>query len=380
MAVLAALHRRMQTPTASVFGHADPVGTDEYNKTLSGRRAAAIYGLLTRDLDLWDQLYDQPFATDNWQTSGLAMMRATTGQPPSASRRDVFATYMDALCADADGRPFVIGKADFVGGGADPGGKADYQGCGELNPILLFSTAEAQALAGVPAERNRGNGPNRRVMVFLFPPGFHVAPASWPCPRSSEPGSGCKPHQWPDGDARRANTPARREYERSHDTFACGFYDGMARRSPCEVVRKTLEIRLMGPSGQPIAGAPYRLDAGADSREGTADRAGYLREPDLIAPEVVTIAYADPAVHGELRPYRVRARMGLAERRDDDSFLDRLANLGYGRTTFPGDAIAYFQREHALTPSRTLDADTKDAILAAHDEGEPRPAPTGAPL
>ena len=30
----------------SVFGHADPVGDDEYNKQLSGRRSAAIYGLL----------------------------------------------------------------------------------------------------------------------------------------------------------------------------------------------------------------------------------------------------------------------------------------------------------------------------------------------
>ena len=29
-----------------VFGHADPVGSDDLNKHLSGRRAAAIYGLL----------------------------------------------------------------------------------------------------------------------------------------------------------------------------------------------------------------------------------------------------------------------------------------------------------------------------------------------
>src|SRR5688572_10264865 len=30
----------------SVFGHADPVGIDDYNKQLSGRRATVIYALL----------------------------------------------------------------------------------------------------------------------------------------------------------------------------------------------------------------------------------------------------------------------------------------------------------------------------------------------
>ena len=380
LTVLATLHGRLGGPTASVFGHADPVGDDNYNKTLSGRRAAAIYGLLTRDLDLWDRLYAQPFSTDNGQHGGLAMMRQTTGQDAAAGRRDVFAAYMDAICQDAEGKAFVVGKDGFLGGGADPEGKADYQGCSERNPILLFSAAEVAALASVPAERNRQNGPNRRVIVFLFPPGFHVAPASWPCPRASEPVTGCKPHAWPDGDARRANTDTRREYERDRDTFACAFYDGMARRSPCEVVRKTLEVRLMGPSGQPIANAPYVVDAG-DRREGVADRNGYLREPDLVAPDQITIEYADPTIHGDLRPYRARVTLGLATRRDDESFVTRLANLGYGRTTIAGDAIACFQREYHLDVSRQLDAATKDAILVAHDQGQPRPAPpsSGAP-
>ena len=33
-------------PPLSIFGHADPVGHDDYNKALSGRRAKAIYALL----------------------------------------------------------------------------------------------------------------------------------------------------------------------------------------------------------------------------------------------------------------------------------------------------------------------------------------------
>jgi len=39
----------------SVFGHADATGDDDYNKQLSGRRAMAIYALLTRDTNLWGE-------------------------------------------------------------------------------------------------------------------------------------------------------------------------------------------------------------------------------------------------------------------------------------------------------------------------------------
>src|SRR5438552_3533596 len=37
-------------PVLSVFGHADPVGDDNFNKQLSGRRAQAIYGMLVRNV------------------------------------------------------------------------------------------------------------------------------------------------------------------------------------------------------------------------------------------------------------------------------------------------------------------------------------------
>ena len=53
-------------PPLSLFGHADPVGDEEYNKTLSGRRAKAVYALLTRDVEMWEKLYTQPTGGDNW--------------------------------------------------------------------------------------------------------------------------------------------------------------------------------------------------------------------------------------------------------------------------------------------------------------------------
>src|SRR5258708_6894541 len=41
----------------SIFGHADPVGQDTYNKALSGRRAQVIFGMLIREVVLWEDLY-----------------------------------------------------------------------------------------------------------------------------------------------------------------------------------------------------------------------------------------------------------------------------------------------------------------------------------
>jgi hypothetical protein len=67
-------------PPISIFGHADPVGSDDYNKLLSGRRAAVIYGLLTRREEVWEDLFSntavfaQPVAGDNWGTGSIQIM------------------------------------------------------------------------------------------------------------------------------------------------------------------------------------------------------------------------------------------------------------------------------------------------------------------
>src|SRR5258708_34798111 len=58
----------------SIFGHADPTGDEVYNKQLSGRRAMAIYAVLTRDLAKWEKIYSQPFGGDNWKTRSLQIM------------------------------------------------------------------------------------------------------------------------------------------------------------------------------------------------------------------------------------------------------------------------------------------------------------------
>ncbi|MEZ4297444.1 MAG: OmpA family protein [Polyangiaceae bacterium] len=251
----------------SVFGHADPVGDDAFNKALSGRRAAAVYGLLVRDVALWERLYSSPLGADDW---GLPVIRAMldrlahapgsfdlvpdtttasalaafqsandlppTGQADPATRASLFARYMDAVCVDAEGTPFSVPRSQFLGRGTDEGGKADYQGCGELNPVLLFSKSELSAFAAAPdkAERNRQNAPNRRAVVYLFRPGARVDPAVFPCPRATEGPADCQKRLWSDAANRRKTTEVRREAHSGGETFACRFYERLAVGSPCE--------------------------------------------------------------------------------------------------------------------------------------------------
>lgn len=253
-------------PPLSIFGHADPTGSDDYNKTLSGRRAQAIYALLTRRTDLWEDLYAHPHGDDRWGLKsvqimltdlGLSKDGATDGTPDQATkiavqnfqrakglqpdgdpgpqtRQKLFAAYMDALC----GPDFVLDKRDFLARGEDSGGKGDYQGCSEFNPLFLFSQTEETEFAqpGNKQRRDAENSPNRRVMVLLFRPGGKVTASKWPCPRAKEAAGGCRKRFWSDGEKRRGSRlpQERRAFEKTQDTFACRFYDRLSNNSPCE--------------------------------------------------------------------------------------------------------------------------------------------------
>jgi hypothetical protein len=258
-------------PVLSIFGHADPVGEDEYNKLLSGRRAAAIYGLLTRRDDIWEDLYSNKgkftgaAAGDKWGAGSIDIMLAdlgfvasaddqsnsdgkgalrafqssqglpADGNPNTQTRQKLFLAYMDKLC----GAEFKLDKEDdFLARGADSAGKGDYQGCSEFNPLLIFSDTlnkefDKQKDKSV---RNAANTPNRRVMVLLFRPGSKVLASKWPCPKAKEGSGGCKKRFWSDGEQRRStrlpNDP--RKFEDKQDTFSCRFYQRLTTGSPCE--------------------------------------------------------------------------------------------------------------------------------------------------
>ncbi len=215
----------------SIFGHADPVGNDSYNKALSGRRAMAIYALLiaNTDPDAAVRLWKQISATEHWGADQRQTMQALTGLSEGTPDSDQFRCYIQKLCPPE----LKLGKKDFLAQGADLEGKGDFQGCGEFNPLLIFSQEKQakfdQAKAnndnvGI-AERNAANATNRRVMVLLFQKGSRVDPTQWPCPRANEGTAGCIKRFWSDGEKRRStHLPNRdRKYSETKDTVACRF-------------------------------------------------------------------------------------------------------------------------------------------------------------
>lgn len=236
LADLVALVEANPEAPLAVFGHADPTGEEGYNKLLSGRRATALYAFLTRRADLWDYLHQHPMGRDDWKKGEMAarVMRSHLKLPeptgPGAATPALFKQYMDSVGVDPNGSSFSVPASRFLGGGKDSQGKVDYQGCGEFNPLLVFSAEEAKTFAAAKDKtgRDQANAPNRRVTVMLFPPGTTVDPAKWPCPRVGEGVAGCRKRFWSDAVARRENRPERREYPAQTDTFACRFYDRFA--------------------------------------------------------------------------------------------------------------------------------------------------------
>jgi len=298
---------------ASIFGHADPVGSDDYNKQLSGRRARAIYGMLVRDPDVWEDLFAHPLGNDRWGVNGIDTMISAfvsqDGGPDStaerftkrfrgadgsltegsaADRKDLFVAYMNLLC----GPDLHLDKvADFLARGADPGLKGDVQGCSEFNPVLIFSKKDDADFAPKEKEgqRNDANAPNRRVLLYLFRPGTRVTPARWPCPRAAEGTAACRKRFWSDGNRRRGfqNPDTRRKFEETRDTFACRFYHRLAFESPCErghgsrwinwVMEKTeqvegdLSILLRLGDGKDVTQIPGGLATPAPAKHATFD-------------------------------------------------------------------------------------------------------------
>ncbi len=241
----------------SVFGHADPVGDEEYNKGLSGRRSEAIYAVTVRDPARWEKLYSsdgwglaqtqtmlKAVGNDPGNTSGQATAQSTQaikdfqsangltadGVAGPGTRAKLFEKYMEFLF------PNKLDKSEFLAKGSDASGKADFQGCSEFNPAMVFSKAESTAFesSADKTARNQENSINRRVLVLFFRPGTVVPTGKWPCPRASEGTDGCRKRLWSDQKSRRANTEERREFATTEDTFGCRFYHRLVLGSPCE--------------------------------------------------------------------------------------------------------------------------------------------------
>jgi outer membrane protein OmpA-like peptidoglycan-associated protein len=364
----------------SVFGHADPTGTDDYNKVVSGRRAKAIFGMLTRDTGMWESLFSgpKPIAGDNWGNDSLQTMRSATGLPGNTPRNVLFRAYMDALC----GADFKLAKTDFLARGEDPEGKGDIQGCGEFNPVLVFSHAKQQEFEKAKDQqdqttlerRNSENAPNRRVMILLFRPGSRINPAKWPCPRVTEGVAGCKLRFFSDGEERRGNRLARdnRKFQDSKDTFACRFYQRISHRSPCEATGGRLRILLDDPFLGFLPGISVKVNYASGTNETLVadERAG-------IAVLVDQGNFADLEFKTSLTSHSLRVFILLAGVSTRAGAWQRLVNLGYVHNPQPpseppsddalATAVAEFQASHGIVPTGLVDGPTAQAIETSYD-------------
>ena len=304
-------------PPISIFGHADPTGKPDYNKALSGRRARAVHALLTRKVEVWETLFSnrEGVAGDEWGLKSIQHMLRSVGGPipfylgpvdggatpetkkqtreavqefqksknivpPTgvadgkdpksiATRKALFADYMDAICKLKNGTPFSLrADRDFLCRDKDPlkQGKGDIQGCGEFNPLFLMSLQHEKELS--KKERDEFYAKDRRVIVYIFKHGSELNPIKWPCPRATEGLDGCKLRFWSDAKTRRlVQFPDKdRHFEETEDTFACRWYHSFAVNSPCENLMKLWVIRLRvdgtKPQPEPLANRAFVVTAG----------------------------------------------------------------------------------------------------------------------
>lgn len=446
----------------SVFGHADPSGDDDYNKQLSGRRAKAIYALITRRTELWEELFRQPFGNDKWGRRALEMMldflssrpeeekgekSLTTSQKSAqpdteggkdkaantdkgdqalvtlherdaGKRQGLFLAYMEKLC----GPELKLEKRDFLGHGDDAGGKADFQGCSEFNPVLIFSQEDQKKFEQDKDKtaRNNANAPNRRVMVLIFRKGSRVDPSKWPCPRVNEGVAGCKKRFFSDGDKRRnIRLPDQpRKFEETKDTFACRFYDRLSNKSPCERLLRVLRIRLFDRLAQPIPSAPFvTIVAGRESRLDRADSKGDIVLHDVEVPSTVTVRWsrrddqrkpppssrpdidpfedslrADGATEEEIQQLRDGPPVDEGFEFENDIVVDiqpepkgdeqvganqvpkedqhRLRNMGYASEDEPQANLSAFQRDCETATGKTVD-DVTAEVRKRHQDCDP---------
>ncbi|GJQ28892.1 MAG: hypothetical protein HBSAPP03_07760 [Phycisphaerae bacterium] len=398
----------------SVFGHADPVGDDDYNKLLSGRRAKAIYALLVRDAAMWEELFSVNAITmshvqqmlrhvgfDPGRIDGVtdqghkdavkqfqeANGLANDGSAGPNTRKKLYLVYMDALCVDDAKKPFKVEKTQFLGGGKDPRGKADYQGCSEFNPLLLFSKKQQAAFDGASDKkpRNLANAPNRRVLVLLFRPGSKVDPEKWPCPRASDPVDGCRKRFWSDADKRKQLTDDERQHHKTRDTFRCRFYQRLTDSSPCERAGAFIIARLYDHTGAFIPGSPFTLTlSNGKTFHDVADARGFAtlpEKPDVPkgVMEWKTVPPKNVAV--EIVTFKQDVFFNL-EQDDDESIRKRLTNLGYVSQKDLAEAVTAFHADYK--DKEDLDADgalgdkTRAAIVRVHKNLDDRIRPDKA--
>jgi hypothetical protein len=249
-------------------------------------------------------------------------------------------------------------------------------------------------------ERNLANVPDRRVVVFLFRPGSKASPALWPCPRAHETTAACRKRFFVDSARRLAPGERRREHKEPQpgraddattatDTFACRFYDRIARRSPCERILRAYQLRLFDEEAVALPFAPFAVFHGISRiTVGRADANAVLTVHDLLVPATVIVKWSKPqpgddAGSADPSPtaafeFELEAFVDVPDDSvDDPTVSQRLHNLGYTAGPALTDDIAEFQRDYkarlpASTRPGTMDAATRVLLKDVYNAADPQ--------
>jgi outer membrane protein OmpA-like peptidoglycan-associated protein len=331
---LARLKATLPGAPVTLFGHADPVGQDSYNKKLSEKRARMVYGVLTRDASVWASVYQGEDESTRLLQSRLKAMGwydgAVDGVLGSRTRQGISA-YIDDLAGD-----LRLGTEDFLAGG-----KCAFQGCGEFNPVRLVSSKMDTFLQQPEHRQGRAieNQPNRRVVAVFFEEGTEADPSWWPCPAASEGVSGCKKRFWSDWRERRKLRDYPRQFDEdperhgdvgpeeeisegymvmdrvdvdddllgglryipSDDTFACRFYEHLARLSGCErEIHEPffVEVLLADPEDEGFEELDYSFASDGYTSSGTT-RDGIVTEWLPTGASFYQLEWDAPAARGK---------------------------------------------------------------------------------
>jgi len=243
---------------AAIFGHSDILGDQESNQTLSGRRARAVHGLLTRDFDAWIKL-SPGTKFDPWEhepvqialsalkdSSGtiyysggidgiagpktIAGIKAFQGDnglkvdgiAGPRTKAKLYPAYMDSIC------PVKLTNADFVGDPPDVLRQWACCGCGAANPALVPSQSDDEKNQDKSGRRLLYS-PNQRTSVFLFPETCKGAGnITFPCPAADGKASKCQEQFHEDAATRQKPSESERTHEADKNTYGCKFYSQIA--------------------------------------------------------------------------------------------------------------------------------------------------------
>ncbi len=196
----------------AVFGHADAVGKEEYNKALSERRAKSVFGFLMKDTGAWSELDKE----EKWDLVCIQDLLRHLGHDPGAS------DGQDGPKTQGAVKEFQKKQGLFEDGkaGSDTR-KAIYQSfMDDCNSLSLkaknFDDINGSPIAGCSefnlVEETKGAcEANRRVAVLLLKSNKNF-PIHYPCAK---------------GDVNACKSQVGREGKRRTAGFGCFFYDGL---------------------------------------------------------------------------------------------------------------------------------------------------------